>query len=73
MWGIILSEPLAIVALVGRYPHQLANGTHAHLLPINLSLSSDALKLCYAVLIPLSGGYPPVGGRLHTRYAPVRH
>jgi hypothetical protein len=26
----------------------------------------------YAVLIPLSGSYPPVTGRLHTRYSPVR-
>jgi hypothetical protein len=27
----------------------------------------------YAVLIFLSEGYSPVKGRLHTRYAPVRH
>ena len=27
----------------------------------------------YAVLIRLSAGYPPVKGRLVTRYAPVRH
>ena len=26
----------------------------------------------YAVLIQISLGYPPVVGRLHTRYAPVR-
>ena len=29
--------------------------------------------LYYAVLIRISPGYPPVQGRLHTRYAPVRH
>ena len=27
---------------------------------------------CYGVLVPLSQRYPPVAGRLHTRYAPVR-
>ena len=73
MWGTILSEPLAIVALVGRYPNQLANGTHAHLPPPKLSSLPDAGVGSYAVLIHLSVGYPPVGGRLHTRYAPVRH
>ncbi len=28
---------------------------------------------CYGVLFPISRGYLPVKGRLHTRYAPVRH
>ena len=28
--------------------------------------------LCYGVLVPVSQRYPPVAGRLHTRYAPVR-
>ncbi len=27
---------------------------------------------CYGVLVPVSQRYPPVAGRLHTRYAPVR-
>ena len=27
---------------------------------------------CYGVLVRISPGYPPVAGRLHTRYAPVR-
>jgi hypothetical protein len=27
----------------------------------------------HGVLIRISPGYPPVKGRLHTRYAPVRH
>ncbi len=31
VWGIILSEPLGIIALVKPLPHQLANATHAHL------------------------------------------
>ena len=28
--------------------------------------------MCYGVLVPISQCYPPVKGRLHTRYAPVR-
>ena len=28
--------------------------------------------MSYAVLISLSRGYPPLMGRLHTRYSPVR-
>ena len=35
-------------------------------------MQSDAKSHCYAVLIPISRGYPTVKGRLHTRYAPVR-
>ena len=31
MWPFILSDRLLIVALVGLYPHQLANQTQAHL------------------------------------------
>ena len=73
MWGIILSEPLDIVALVSRYLNQLANVTHAHLLAINVSGKSDATSTSYAVLIRVSPGYSPLSGRLHTRYAPVRH
>ena len=35
-------------------------------------MQTDASSHCYAVLIPISRGYPTVKGRLHTRYAPVR-
>ena len=31
------------------------------------------IQYYYGVLIHVSTGYPPVKGRLHTRYAPVRH
>ena len=34
VWPVILSDRLIIVALVGRYPHQLANDAQAPLLPI---------------------------------------
>ena len=53
-------------------PYQLANGTHAHLLPINLYYVCDATSINYKALIQISLGYSFVKGRLHTRYAPVR-
>ena len=53
-------------------PYQQANGTHAHLVPINLYYISNALNIDYGALIQVSLGYSPVQGRLHTRYAPVR-
>ena len=33
VWPVILSDRLIIVAMVGLYPHHLANDTQAHLLP----------------------------------------
>ncbi len=46
-------------------------------MPIFYRLSFNLIPMpgqgSYAVLIFLSEGYPPIEGRLHTRYAPVRH
>ena len=53
-------------------PHQLANQTQAHPLPINLWPLKDVLKWHYEVLITVSSGYPSARGRLPTRYSPVR-
>lgn len=53
-------------------PHQLANDTHAHLLPINLYYINDAIHINHGALIRISPGYSPVKGRLHTRYSPIR-
>ena len=53
-------------------PHQLANQTQAHPLPINLCPLYHAIKRIYVVLIPVSRGYPSARGRLPTRYSPVR-
>ena len=39
---------------------------------MNILPLRDAPAWSYAVLISLSEGYPPVAGRLHTRYSPVR-
>ena len=58
-----LGEPL---------PHQQANQTHPHPLPINLLFISDAINELHRVLGRLSTGYPQVKGRLDTRYSPVR-
>src|SRR5665647_1998957 len=53
-------------------PYQPANVTHAHPLPPKLLWLHHAAAPSYGVLIRLSTGYPPVKGRLHTRYSPVR-
>ena len=58
-----LGEPL---------PHQPANQTQAHPLPINLWQKNHVAPLRYEVLIIVSNGYPSVRGRLPTRYSPVR-
>ena len=72
MWGTFLSEPLSIVGLVGRYP---ANCLMERM-PIYqrwiFSKYPHAGPLLHAVLIRLSPGYPPLIGKLHTRYSPVR-
>ena len=71
MWGAFLSEPLPIVGTVGRYPAVFLMGR----VPIpgpRASPPDDAVRRPHPVLIPLSGGCPGTGGRLHTRYSPVR-
>ncbi len=72
VWGTFLSEPLSIVGLVGRYP---ANCLMERM-PIYqrwiFNKYSHAGPLFYAVLIHLSMSYPPLIGKLHTRYSPVR-
>ena len=72
MWGTFLSEPLSIVGLVGHYP---ANCLMERM-PIYqrwiFSKYPHAGPLLHAVLVRLSPGYPPLIGKLHTRYSPVR-
>ena len=59
-----LGEPL---------PHQQANGTHAHLLPPELSSLDQEIVRAYGDINPrFLRAISPVKGRLHTRYAPVR-
>ena len=72
MWGTILSDPLAIVALVGRYPANQLMARMAIPRRRSFTLTPHAGVGVNGVLIRLSAGYPPAGGRFHTRYAPVR-
>ena len=59
--------------LGGPLPRQLPNNTHAHPLPINLYTKCDATPRNHGILAAVSSCFVPVEGRLHTRYAPVRH
>ncbi len=72
MWGTFLSEPLDIDGLVGRCP---ANYLMSRM-PIHqrrtFSKYFHAEPLLHGVLVRISPGYPPLMGRLHTRYSPVR-
>ena len=58
--------------LGGPLPRQQANQTHPHPLAVNLCSKSDAIFGKHRVLIRLSPGYSLLGGRLDTRYSPVR-
>ena len=78
MWPFILSDRLPIVALVGRYPTNQLIGRR----PIprrqlinrgRLSKTYHAVHPSYPVLAHLSACCPRPGGRLPTRYSPVRH
>ena len=59
--------------LGGPLPHQLANPTRVHLIPPEFFTLHHAMLCAYAVLAAVSNCYPPVQGRLPTRYSPVRH
>ena len=59
-----LGEPL---------PHQPANQTRVHPVPPEFLPLHHAVLWSYAVLAVISDCYPPVQGRLPTRYSPVRH
>ena len=53
-------------------PCQLANPTRVHLIPPEFFTLHHAMLCAYAVLAAISNCYPPVWGRLPTRYSPVR-
>ena len=57
----------------GPLPRQLPNQTRAPPVPPELFTPRHAALCAYAVLAAVSGCYPPVRGRLPTRYSPVRH
>ena len=66
-------RPAADRGLGGPLPRQLTNQTRAHPVPPEFFTQSHAAPRAYAVLAAVSGCYPPVRGRLPTRYSPVRH
>ena len=66
-------KPATDRRLGGPLPHQLANQTRVHLAPPEFSTLYHAILCAYAVLAVVSNCYPPVQGRLPTRYSPVRH
>ena len=76
MWPSALSGRLLIVGLVGRHPanYLIRRGPIVYRLECSrLSALCHAALCAYAVLAAVSGCYPPVHGRLSTRYSPVRH
>ncbi len=71
VWGISLSGPLPIVAMVSRYlTIQLMGRIPIHYR--SLYHRNHAAPMDHGGLIQVSPGYTPVVGRLYTRYAPVR-
>ena len=73
---VVAVQPLSPAThrrLGGPLPHQLPNGTRAHLCTINLWYEKHAILICYEVLASVSRRYPSCRGRLLTRYSPVRH
>ena len=72
MWGTSLPGPLPIVGTVGRYPAVYLMGRMSISDRVATFNVRPCEQTCYGILISLSEGYPPVGARLHTRYAPVR-
>ena len=72
MWGTFLSEPLDIVAMVGRYPTIKLMSREP--IPVRVAaLNQEGCPpRCYGVLVAVSSGYPPDRARLLTRYAPLR-
>ena len=71
MWTF-LSEPLDIVAMVGRYPAiQLMSREPIRPLVTHFNINR-CLSLSHGGLVAVSAGYPPGTGMLLTRYAPLR-
>ena len=66
-------RPATDRCLGGPLPHQLANQTRVHLIPPEFFTPYHVVLCAYAVLAVISNRYPPVWGRLPTRYSPVRH
>ena len=71
MWLTVLSDQLPVSALVSRYLTNKLMGRE--LIPDRSQPLDNQTNDCHhAVLIPVSRGYPAVGGRSLTRYSPFR-
>ena len=68
VWPCALSGRLPITGLVGRYPANNLIGRD----PLFKRIA-PLTQRHYAVLAPVSRGYPPLEGRLVTCYSPGRH
>ena len=73
MWPVTLSGRLLIVGLVGRCPTNYLIRRGPILYHRSFFTPDHAVLCAYAVLAVISNCYPPVQGRLPTRYSPVRH
>ena len=73
MWPSTLSGRLLIVGLVGRYPTNCLIRRGSIVYRLGFSHRTMRSLCAYAVLAEISLCYPPVYGRLPTRYSPVRH
>ena len=66
MWLVVLSDQLPVIALVGRYPHQLADRPRAHPETIECSIFGfEAMSLLATCGInPPFGGLSPISGQV---------
>ena len=72
VWGVTLSRPLPVLALVSRYLTNKLMGRWPLL--ERRGFSYQFLKMITSgVLAIVSNGCPPLQGRSPTRYSPVRH
>ena len=76
VWLIVLSDQLPVLALVGRYPANKLMGrgliSERQVLAGPAFNHGTCVPWSYPVLAHLSACYPGFGGRLPTRYSPVR-
>ncbi len=72
MWLTILSDQLPVSALVSRYLTNKLMGRETIPERKTLVISAGAEEP-HPVLIPVSRGYPELGGRFLTCYSPFRH
>ena len=76
VWLVILSDQLPVEALVGRYPTSelIARRPISQRVSLRSPFEPEGCPPgSYAVLAAVSRGCPPLGGRLSTCYATVRH